>query len=237
MKSKSCFVQWREIYHPPFKSLSNERTPQGIHSSLPKLLFDLPDPLRLRGVGAPLLHGKLIGTPLGDILRLVVREKSLESLLDDPATDVIQDHDRAHGDLKLGVERHEAELLVDLRDELGGAAESDAGDHEDAVVHALVFPDGLAEGTALVVDGEGRDLLDELQEVNGAVEERGLELALEVDGPAIFHGLELLDEVGDVDESGDVDGELTEDRGNDVPVPDVVLRALLGKLLDGLKHC
>jgi len=33
----------------------------------------------------------------------------------------------------------------------------------------------------LVVNGEGRDLLDELQEIDGAVEEGGLEFALKVD--------------------------------------------------------
>jgi hypothetical protein len=86
----------------------------------------------------------------------------------------------------------------------------------------------------LVVDGEGRDLLDELQEVDGAVEERGLEFALEVDGAAVFHGLELLHVLRDVDEGGDVDGELAEDGGNDVPVPDVVLRAFFGELFDRL---
>jgi hypothetical protein len=77
-------------------------------------------------------------------------------------------------------------------------------------------------------------LLDELQQVDGAVEERGLELALEVDGAAVLHGLELLHVLRDVDQGGDVDGELAEDRGDDVPVPDVVLRAFLGELFDGL---
>lgn len=77
-------------------------------------------------------------------------------------------------------------------------------------------------------------MLDELQEVDGAVEERGLELALEVDGAAVLHGLESGDVLGDVDEGGDVDGELAENGGDDVPVPDVVLRALLGELFDGL---
>jgi hypothetical protein len=33
-----------------------------------------------------------------------------------------------------------------------------------------------------------------------------------------------------------VDGELAEDGGDDVPVPDVVLRAFLGKLFDGLEN-
>jgi hypothetical protein len=38
----------------------------------------------------------------------------------------------------------------------------------------------------------------------------------------------------DVDQGGDVDGELAEDGGDDVPVPDIVLRAFLGELFDGL---
>jgi hypothetical protein len=33
-----------------------------------------------------------------------------------------------------------------------------------------------------------------------------------------------------------VDGELAEDGGDDVPVPDVVLRAFLGELFDGLEN-
>jgi hypothetical protein len=77
-------------------------------------------------------------------------------------------------------------------------------------------------------------LLDELQEVDGAVEERGLELALEVDGATVLLGLEFLNILRDVDQGGDVDGELAEDGGDDVPVPDVVLRAFLGELFDGL---
>ena len=45
----------------------------------------------------------------------------------------------------------------------------------------LVLANGLAEGTALVVDRESGDLLDELEEVDGAVEEGRLEFAFEID--------------------------------------------------------
>jgi hypothetical protein len=86
----------------------------------------------------------------------------------------------------------------------------------------------------LVVDGEGGDLLDELQEVDGAVEERGLEFAFEVNLGAWRLLFEFVDVLGDVDEGGDVDGELAEDRGDDVPVPDVVLRAFFRELFNGL---
>ena len=203
-------------------------------SSLPKLNLNIPQPLRLRLIRPPLLNSKLIRPPLRNILRLVIREKHLQRLLNNPTPRIIQNHNGTHRNLKLKSKRHQTKLLVDLRHKLGSTAESDTGDHEDAVVHALVLLDGLAEGAALVVDGEGRDLLDELQQVDGAVEERGLELALEVDGAAVFHGLELGHVLGDVDEGGDVDGELAEDRGDDVPVPDVVLRAFLRELLNGL---
>jgi hypothetical protein len=87
----------------------------------------------------------------------------------------------------------------------------------------------------LVVDGESGDLLDKLQEVDGAVEERGLEFALEVDGAAVFHGFDCRHVLGDVDEGGDVDGELAKNGGDDVPVPDIVLRAFLGELFNGLE--
>jgi hypothetical protein len=203
-------------------------------SSLTKLNLDIPQPLRLRLIRAPLLDSELIRPSLRNILGLVVGEEHLESLLDNPAAGVVEDHDGAHGDFEFGGERHEAELLVDLGDKLGRAAKGHAGDHEDAVVHTLVLFDRFAEGTALVVDGESGDLLDELQEVDGAVQERGLELALEVDGAAVLHGLKLLNVLRDVDEGGDVDGELAEDGGYDIPVPDVVLRTFLGKLFDGL---
>jgi hypothetical protein len=86
----------------------------------------------------------------------------------------------------------------------------------------------------LVVDGERGDLLDELEEVNGTVEERRFELGLEVDLGAIFFLLELVDVVGDVDQSDDVDCELAEDGWDDVPVPDVVLWSLFGELFDRL---
>ena len=76
--------------------------------------------------------------------------------------------------------------------------------------------------------------MDELEEVDGAVEEGGVELALEIDFRAVFSLFEAVDVVGDVDEGDDVDGELTEDGRDDVPVPDVVLRSGAGELFDRL---
>jgi hypothetical protein len=84
----------------------------------------------------------------------------------------------------------------------------------------------------LVVDCEGGDLLDELEEVDCGVEEGGLEFFLEV-RVGVF-GFDALDVLRDVDEGGDVDGELAEDRTDDVDVEDVVLRALFGECFDGL---
>ena len=51
-------------------------------------------------------------------------------------------------------------------------------------------------------------MLDKLQEIDGAVEQRGLELSLEVDLGAVFSCLEVMDVLRDVDEGGDVHGEL-----------------------------
>jgi hypothetical protein len=42
--------------------------------------------------------------------------------------------------------------------------------------------------------------------------------------------------LGDIDERNDMDGELAEDRANDINVENVVLRALLGEGLDGLRQ-
>ncbi len=63
-----------------------------------------------------------------------------------------------------------------------------------------------------------------MQEVDGAVEEGGLELAFEVD--VLFAGLDLLDVIREVDEGDDMDGELAEDGANDVGIEDVGLWSL-----------
>jgi hypothetical protein len=77
-------------------------------------------------------------------------------------------------------------------------------------------------------------LLDELEEVDGAVQEGGLKLLFQIDLGAVFLLFKLVDVVGDVDQGGNVDGELSEDGWNDVPIPDVVLWAFFGELFDGL---
>lgn len=111
--------------------------------------------------------------------------------------DEIDNHDGGHDDFELGGEGNHFQLLVDFRDEFRGAGECDARDEQEAPVHAAVFADALAEGPALVVDGEGGYLLDELEEVDGAVEEGGLEFAFEID----FRGARFgaVDVVGEVD--------------------------------------
>ena len=86
----------------------------------------------------------------------------------------------------------------------------------------------------MVVDGERGDLLDKLEEVDGAVEEGRFEFGFEVDLGAVFLRLKLVDVVGDVNQGDDVNGELAEDGWDDVPIPDVVLRSLFGELFDGL---
>ena len=43
-----------------------------------------------------------------------------------------------------------------------------------------------------------------------------------------------MDVVGDVNQGGDVDGELAENGRDDVPIPDVVLWSFFGKLFDRL---
>lgn len=157
----------------------------------------------------------------------------LEHLLDNPAATVVEDHDGGHGDLELGGEGDKLQLLVDLGNEFGCARERNSSDHDDTVIHALVLLDGLTERTSLVVDGEGRNLLDELQEVDSRVEERGLEFTLEVDVSLL--GLSTLHISGNVDQSDDVNGELSKNGSDDVWVENVGLRSLLGKCFNGLK--
>lgn len=123
---------------------------------------------------------QLVRTTDSDILRTEVTEQLLEHILNQPATSVVEDHENSQSDLELVAEGNQAQLLVDLGNELGGTRESNTGCGNKTPVHGLVLADGLPERTALVVDREGRDLLDQLEQVDGAVKQRGLELALEV---------------------------------------------------------
>ena len=85
----------------------------------------------------------------------------------------------------------------------------------------------------MVVDGEGGDLLDELEEIDGAVEEGRFELAFEVD--VWVAGFDAVDVVGDVDEGDDVDGELAEDGADYVEVEDFGMGAFFGETFDRLR--
>lgn len=85
----------------------------------------------------------------------------------------------------------------------------------------------------MIVDSESGDLLDQLKKVDGRVKKRRLKLALEINVGLL--GLGALDISGDVDQSDDVDGKLSEDGADDVRVEDVGLRSLLGKCFNGLE--
>lgn len=93
-------------------------------------------------------------------------------------------------------------------------------------------------------------MLDQLEEVDGAVQERRLKLALEIDiaissmdvlvsvierGDWVNVRLVLIDIVRQVDQSHNMDGELSKNRSNNVDVEDVGLGAFLGETLDGLR--
>ena len=147
-------------------------------SLLPLLLLGL---LRgNNGLALRLAH-ELLGTTLGNVTGVEVGEAPLEDTLDNVAEAKVENHGCSHLRFEFLGEGDELHALVDLGDELEGADKSEAGHAENAVVHALVLGEGLAEGAALVVDGECGDLLDKLEEVDGRVEERGGELGLEVD--------------------------------------------------------
>jgi hypothetical protein len=107
--------------------------------------------------------------------------------------------------------------------------------------------------TNLEVDGKGRDLLRERDEVDARVEQVGRKLGLEVDGEVrltdhakgvslVRPGREeernariiLLAEVGEVQERDDVDSELHQDRRDDVDIEDTAERSFLRELVDGL---
>ena len=75
-------------------------------------------------------------------------------------------------------------------------------------------------------------MLDELEEIDGAVEEGRFEVAFEVD--IVAAGFVAVDVTGEVDEGGNVDSELAEDGADDVRVEDVGLGALFGETFYGL---
>ena len=126
----------------------------------------------------PLLLGEprlfrldLVRPSNSDILWPEVTESSLQCFFDNVAAKVVDDHDYRHCDLEVEGKGHELELLVELGDEFGGARECDKRDTDEAPVHTSVFSDAFSEWPALVVDGKGRYLLDELQEVDRTIEE------------------------------------------------------------------
>ncbi len=84
----------------------------------------------------------------------------------------------------------------------------------------------------MIIDGKGRDLLDELEKVDGAIEEGGFKFALEVD--LLSSGFDTLDVVGKVDEGDNMDGELAEDGADYVRIEDVGLGAFFREAFYGL---
>ena len=85
----------------------------------------------------------------------------------------------------------------------------------------------------MIVDGKGRDLLDELEKVDGAIEKGGFKFALEVD--LLSSGFDTLDVVGKVDEGDNMDGELAEDGADYVRIEDVGLGAFFREAFYGLR--
>lgn len=124
---------------------------------------------------------ELVRTAFSNVLGSEITEERLENVLDYPTTTVVECHQNGQSDLELVAERDKAKLFVQLWNELSCARECNTGRGNQSPVHGPVFANRLSEWTALVVDGKCRNLLDELEEVNGAVEERWLELALQVD--------------------------------------------------------
>ena len=138
---------------------------------LRRALLHLPVPLLLRLLLLDLLARvfalKLIRSPDGNILWFIIAEEELKPLLNHVTRDKIARHNRRDHELEIRGKRHKLQLLINLRHELGRAREGDGRYGNETPVHGLVLADGLAEGAALVVDCEGGDLLDELEQVDG----------------------------------------------------------------------
>lgn len=133
------------------------------HLSLPSRNLLLP--LHLCPLPLPplLLNPHLIRASNRNILGAKITKRLLEHLLNDPTAHIIHHHDRRHGKLELGAELDQTEFLVEFGDEFGRGGKGDGGDEDETPVHAAVLADGFAKGPALVVDGEGGDLLDQLE--------------------------------------------------------------------------
>lgn len=174
----------------------------------------------------------LLWSPERNVLGLVIPEKFLQTFLNDPAGAEVEKHNSSNHPLEVAGERNKLELGVELRNKLGCAGECDTRDGDQSPVHALILADGLAERSALVVDGKSRDLLDELKEIDGRVEQRGLKLLLEIRVGVLW--LDALDVLRDINEGSDMNSKLSEDRADNISVENVVLRSLLGQRLDGL---
>lgn len=174
----------------------------------------------------------MIVPPHCNILRSEITVQILQHDFDDVTTHEVNDHKTGHDELELRAEGHEFQPLVDLRDELRRARESYTRHEDKAPIHAAVLADTFSEGATLIVDSEGRDLLDELEQINGAVEQGGFEFAFEVD--LLGSGLDTLNVIGEVDEGDNVDGELAENGTDDVWIEDVGLGTFFGEAFDRL---
>lgn len=123
------------------------------------------------------LRPQLIISPHRNILRSEITVEILQHDFDDVTAHEVNDHKTRHDDFEFRAEGHELQLLVDLRDKLRRTRESYARYENETPIHAAVLADTLSEWATLIIDSEGRDLLDELKQVDGAVEEGGLEFA------------------------------------------------------------
>src|SRR5690606_34108046 len=110
--------------------------------------------LNLNSLPLPLI---LVRPPNCNILWFIITKQRLQRLLHDPASNKIQCHSSGKHKFKIVIKLDQSHLLIDLRDELCRTRKGNSGNTNETVVHGLVLLDALAEGSALVVDGEGRD--------------------------------------------------------------------------------
>ena len=150
----------------------------------------------------------------------------------DVAAHIVNDHKTCNDQLELCAEGDELQLFVNLRDELRRARESYTRYEDETPIHATVLTDTFSEGTTLIVDSEGGDLLDELKQVDCAVEEGRFEFAFEVD--LLGARLDASNIVGEVDERDNMDGKLAEDRPDDVRIEDIRLGSFFREAFNGL---
>src|SRR6266480_3797051 len=126
---------------------------------------------------------KLILSAHRNVLWTKIAEQLFQDLLDQPTTQIIQNHHHRDCQLELVAELDQSQLLVHFRDKFRGARESYTRDEDESPVHSAIFTYRFSEGTTLIVDSESGYLLDKLKQIDSAIEKGRFKFPFQVNFP------------------------------------------------------